>query len=193
MTGIFFKLVLTFAFCNTAVNEEIPNGWIKAGSAATKYEAGIMKDKTIGSKVAFLRSVDDSIKGFGTLMQQCKADVYKGLRLKMTGIMRCEYVTERAGFWLRIDQEGTTTPLGFDNMSKQPVSGNTGWARYEIVLDVPHNADAIAFGALLMGNGQLWVDDIKFEVVDNSVPVTAQSALKKMNKLPAQPVNLNFD
>jgi hypothetical protein len=193
MTTIYYKLLLLTGFLSTAADEEIPKGWVKAGSMPDKYETGIIKDKTTGSNTAFLKSVDGEIKGFGTLMQQFNATVYKGQRIKMTGLMRCENVIERTGFWLRVDGKGTSIPLAFDNMSSRPLKGTTGWAEYNIVLDVPDNADAIAFGVLLTGTGQVWVDDIRFEVVNKIIAVTPQPAVKKILTLPNQPVNLSFD
>lgn len=60
----------------------------------------------------------------------------------------------------------------------------------EIVLDVPEEAQEVAFGLLLTGKGQVWMDDLNFEVVGKDVPTTAESTVKKA---PASPVNLNFE
>jgi hypothetical protein len=44
---------------------------------------------------------------------------------------------------------------------------------------------------LLVGTGQIWFDDIKFEVVDNSVPTTGK---EKEGLMPSkEPVNLDFE
>jgi hypothetical protein len=42
-----------------------------------------------------------------------------------------------------------------------------------VVLDVGADAKRIALGALLSGEGRIWVDDVVFEVVDDSVALTA--------------------
>jgi hypothetical protein len=42
-----------------------------------------------------------------------------------------------------------------------------------LVLDVPADAKAIYYGALLSGNGKLWMTaDTQFEEVNQDVPVT---------------------
>ena len=87
--------------------------------------------------------------------------------------MKSQGVADWAGFWLRVDQEGSEQSLSFDNMHDRPIKGTTDWKKYEIVLDVPNNASNIAFGALLAGTGQIWFANINFEIVDNSVPTTA--------------------
>ena len=63
-------------------------------------------------------------------------------------------------------------------------------AEYEIVLDVPEQADQISFGLLLTGKGQVWMDDLKFEVVGKDVPTT-DGGLNQ--RIPKEPTNLDFE
>jgi hypothetical protein len=74
-----------------------------------------------------------------------------------------------------------------DNMIGRPVIGTTDWTRYEIVLDVGAGASQVVFGALLLGNGQIWLDDVQLEVVSDSVPVTDNYNGSK------QQVNFDFE
>jgi hypothetical protein len=55
------------------------------------------------------------------------------------------------------------------------------------VLDVPSEASNIAFGALLVGTGQIWFDNLKFEIVDNTGTVIGEPMLNKA------PINLDFE
>jgi hypothetical protein len=43
---------------------------------------------------------------------------------------------------------------------------------------------------VLLGSGQIWVDELGFEVVDDSVPITEQSTTEDLSD---EPVNLNFE
>ena len=70
-------------------------------------------------------------------------------------------------------------------MHDRPVKGNTEWTQYDIVLEVPYNASNIAFGALLNGTGQIWFDNIDFEVAGDSIPSTGKPKDK--------PDNLDFE
>jgi len=88
---------------------------------------------------------------------------------------------------MRVDKG--TEPLAFDNMQKRPIIGTTGWQRYYIVLDVPKDATGIAFGILLSGPGQVWLNSTKFEIVGLDVPATTTSE----KNLPGKPVNLDFN
>src|ERR1017187_9937896 len=107
-----------------------------------------------GKNCATIKSTDKKIDGFGTLMQMCKPDKYLGKRVRMTGYVKSESVTDWAGLWLRVDQANSQVPLAFDNMQDRAIKGTYAWKKYEIVLDVPANASMIAFGALLSGTGQ---------------------------------------
>jgi hypothetical protein len=155
---------------------EIPKGWFVAGSKPTSYnmgtDVGAGRD---GKNCATIQSVERKIKGFGTLMQNSNPEAYFGKRLRMSGYVKSKDVKTWAGLWLRIDaknDQGKTTMLGFDNMGKRKIRGTTDWTKYELVLDVPKEATNIAFGALLGGTGQIWFDDITFEIVDSTVATT---------------------
>jgi hypothetical protein len=148
-----------------------------------------------GKNAATIKSTAKKIKGFGTLMQNCLPDKYLGKRVRMTGLVKTQDVSHWAGLWFRIDEKGSTKSLGFDNMKDgkkdRSIRGTTDWTKYEIVLDVPLNSSNLAYGALLVGTGQIWFDDIKFEVVDNTVPTTGKGKEEMMpNK---EPVNLDFE
>ena len=96
----------------------------------------------------------------------------------------------KCGAWVRIDKENGDL-VQFDNMENRSIIGTTDWNYYTIVLDVPEESTAINFGVLLVGSGEVWIDGIKFEEVDLSVPTTNLMGLDL--DLPLEPVNLGFD
>ncbi len=63
-------------------------------------------------------------------------------------------------------------------MGDRPIKGTSEWKKYDVVLDVPSNSAAINFGILLAGTGEVWVSNLKFEVVDDSVPTTNITQIK---------------
>jgi hypothetical protein len=72
-----------------------------------------------------------------------------------------------------------------------PGSQTAGFRQHEqVVLDVPSDGFAIAFGVLLSGPGTVWVDDFKFERVPTTTPVTSPSVGQGQ---PRSPVNLDFN
>ncbi len=172
---------------------DLPSGWFHAGSKPKSYNMGIDKGKgQDGKNAATIKSIDEKINGFGTLMQQCKPDKYLGKRIKMTGYVKSENVTNWAGLWMRVDQTDSRQPLAFDNMGDRPIKGTTDWTKYEIILDVPNHASIIAYGALLDGTGQIWFDQITFEILSDFSPSTGSSTIKKTPTVD-EPTNLNFE
>jgi hypothetical protein len=166
-----YSVFLLLSLSSTTVLAQ--SKWFKAGSSRDQYNTYI--DSTIKHETKFsvtLKSKDEDISGFATLMQNMNPEKYLGKRVRMTGYLKSQEVVDWSGFWFRVDQANSTQFLAFDNMLNRAISGDTDWKKYEIVLDVPTNASNIAFGALLSKTGQIWFDDIEFEIVDNSVPVT---------------------
>ena len=188
--------VLFIAMTVTLLSFDLPTGWFKAGDKPNSYDMGIDKGAgQNGTNAATIKSIDKKIDGFGTLMQNCLPDNYIGKRVRMSGFLKTKDVSDWSGFWLRIDQKDSQETLGFDNMhdgkKDRSIKGTTDWTKYEIVLDVPLKASNIAYGALLVGTGQIWFDNLKFEVVDNTVPTTG-SGSESMMPL-KEPTNLDFE
>lgn len=186
MVSKILKSVILILITSTLLSFDLPAGWFKAGSNPKSYDMGIDKfSGQDGNNAATIKSIDKKIDGFGTLMQNFKPDKYLGKKIRMSGFMKTKDVISWASFWLRVDQADSKNSLSFDNMNDRSIKGTTSWKKYEIVLAVPDKASNIAIGALLDGTGQIWFDEINFDVVDNSVPSTGQDT--------AEPKNLNFD
>lgn len=185
---VFFAVIILLA-CSF----EAPKGWFEAGSSPESYDMGIDAGKgQDGENAATIKSIEKKISGFGTLMQQIKPDKFLGKRIKMTGFVKSDNVKEFAGLWLRVDRG--SKPVSFDNMQDRPIEGTTEWKEYEIVLDVPEDATKISYGALLSGTGQIWFDNLAFEIVDKTIATTGSvnSGESLLDTL-GEPTNLNFE
>jgi len=180
----------------------LPESWFIAGSLPKSYR--MVADSSIvksGKYSATIKSIDNQIAGFGTMMQQSSPDKFLGKRIKMTGYIKSENVTEWAGLWVRVNVDSVV--VSFDNThdyrKDRSVTGTTDWKKYEIVLDVPTNSTAISFGVLLAGTGQIWFDNLRFDVVDKTVETTGFSrecnlqSGRKSQKLVNKPANLDFE
>ena len=127
------------------------------------------------------------VEGFGTLMQDFRADHYLGKRVRFSAFVKTEGAEDWAGLWMRVDKGAKQ--LTFDNMQGRPIKGTTDWRKYDVVLDVPQEATGIFFGVLLSGSGTVWLSEAKFEIVETNVPTTGTAAPQKSD----EPVNLNFE
>jgi hypothetical protein len=170
---------------------DLPAGWFKAGSHPAEYDMGL--DESVrrdGKSSATVKSIAEKPQGFGTLMQMSQPGMYAGRRVRLSGFVKSDKVTQWAGLWFRVDGPNPNVALSFDNMENRAIKGTTDWTRYEIVLDVPAEAQRLAFGILLAGGGQVWMDDLKFEVVTTAVKLTGGPIGGTPSSAPS---NLNFE
>ncbi len=193
-------LLITWSACNSAEEGQqksgtldLPIGWHKAGDHPNSYEMGIDEELSKnGKNIATIKSIENKIQGFGTLMKSSLPTNYLGKRVRMSGLVKAKDVSEWAGLWFRIDDEQSNVGLGFDNMhdgkTDRSIKGTTDWKKYEIVLDVPIKATGLAYGALLAGTGQIWFENISFEIVDSTISTTGLSQIE-LNKLKTESIN----
>jgi hypothetical protein len=119
----------------------------------------------------------------------------------MTAYVKAKDVENAAGLWMRIESiDGNGNYSLSSDLMNRPIKGTNDWKQCEVVLDVPNEGSAaISFGAMLAGKGQVWVDDFKFEIVDNSVKTTGRVREPVKSKyefpkgLPKEPKNLDFE
>jgi beta-lactamase regulating signal transducer with metallopeptidase domain len=166
-----------------------PAGWFLAGSKPSSYQTSVDKEVIQnGQPSASLRSIVPVTDGFGTLMQQINASDYVGKRVRLRAWVKSQDVAGSAGVWMRVDKDQAT--VAFDNMQNRAIKGTQPWKQCDVVLDVPQDATGIFFGVLLSGTGEVWMNDVSFEVVGYEVPVTSRSPLA--STLPTHPTNLKF-
>jgi hypothetical protein len=177
-----------------------PHGWLLAGSHPEEYIIGIEdQDAQHGEKSGYIESVSDTAHGFGTLMQWCVVDSFRGKRLRMTGyVQSLASQTSYSMMWVRVDDYDKQITADFDNMDDRPLRGTNYWTKCVIVFDVSESTNAVYYGLILLGPGKAWFDNISFEIVDSSVFKTAytinQTFVAELpENYPEGPVNLDFE
>ena len=182
---------LTNGGMNMKKNTEIKH-WIITGTAPDKYKTGI--DRTVfhtGTASAFIQSETEDFTPdeYATIMQQFRAERFLGKRVRFSAFVKALEVEGWAGLWLRLDGKFSVT-LKLDNMQNRPIKGTINWNLYSCVLDVPEETELINIGILLTGKGRVWLDDVSFQEVDRTVPVTDFEIQKEY---PDYPENLTFE
>ena len=99
--------------------------------------------------------------GFSAFPIQIPID-FKGDTLELRGWMKYEGVTGYVGLWHR--QDGAAGVLEFNNMAERQLLGSADWAEYRVALPLAPKAEKVVVGALLVGEGRLWVDDLRLYV-----------------------------
>ncbi|MDX8348259.1 glyoxalase superfamily protein [Cognatiyoonia sp. IB215446] len=175
---------------NSAKLLSLPQDWFLAGSAPHDYHAGRDPDRADQVATIYAKKDGRQITGFATLMQSFDAKAYQGKRVRLVGDLSCADTDGLATMWMRVDS-AERGGIRFDNMLNRqengPLIGTQDWTRRAIVLDVPVDAEKIAFGFMLEGRGQCWCRGFEIDVVDGGVAVTSD----KGSYLNA-PSNLNF-
>lgn len=148
---------------------EANGGWFKSGTRPDDYQWGIDYQVTRSGKPSgHIKFTASDVIGAGVLAQMFRADDYLGKRVRLSGYIKATGIDGQAEFQMRVGGINYKQ-LSFD---KQPIQDTSGWKKYEIALDVPEDSVNISFGILLEGKGQVWVDDLRFEVVWKKVPTT---------------------
>ena len=182
---------LTNGGMNMKKNTEIKH-WLITGTAPDKYKTGI--DRTVfhtGTASAFIQSEEEEFvpDEYATIMQQFRAERFLGKRVRFSAFVKALEVEGWSGLWLRLDGKFSVT-LKLDNMQNRPIKGTINWNLYSCVLDVPEETELINIGILLTGKGRVWLDDVSFQEVDRTVPVTDFEIQKEY---PDYPENLTFE
>jgi RNA polymerase sigma factor (sigma-70 family) len=176
------------------VSQVAPAGWSQNGSKPKSYVVGVDQNESWGGlPSAYVQNIDASSDGFGGMMQATSADEFLGRRVRLSGWVKTEDANDGGGhLWLRVDGQQRGVSLQFDNMDNRPIKGTTEWQQYSVVLDVPPDSTALAYGFFVQGRGKMWVNGTKMEPVGAEVPST-NMIKDRTASLPKTPRNLNFD
>jgi hypothetical protein len=169
-----FALFVAAANAQSAQVGPMPAGWHAVGGATGDYALGAdlsRRDGGQGLGGGTIRSLVGDPRGFASMQQSIRADLYRGQRVRLSGFVKTGApMTGTAALWMRVD--GPARSESNDYMKHRPVAQATDWARYDVVLDVPRDAVGISFGVLLDGPGQVWLDDVALEPVGRDVALT---------------------
>jgi hypothetical protein len=148
-------------------------GWRKYSQRFTAYEAGTDENIKHGGKASgYLKAEQSNLEVPGEIGQKIHADEYRGQRVRLTVYIMTADVAKGAGIGMgSLLPDGSQGP--YDDMTTRLITGTNDWQKVEVVLDVPPDATTLTVGAFLYGPGQMWVDDLQFEVVGKDVPLTS--------------------
>jgi erythromycin esterase len=107
-------------------------------------------------------------EAFGLLGQRIEAAAYRGNRVRLRAAVRTEVTGpgNQAYLWLHVTKEWAfpASTAFYDDMSDRPIT-HSEWREYEIVGEVPADAERIDYGMALVGDGRAWIDAVSVEVV----------------------------
>jgi hypothetical protein len=208
MRNLYFLFILLLCIGSLSCKKEDsnvliePRGWFLSGNRIQNYQIGIDDlDAQHGQKSGYIASVVDTSTGFGTLMQLCNGNNFRGERIRMRGYIQSYGLeTTLTMMWVRVDDFDKRVIADFDDMDNRPITGTQFWRSCEIVFDVPESNCVINYGVVLIGTGKVWMDNVTFDTVSRSTIKTADyldiplpSDYSLPQDLPDEPINLDFE
>lgn len=158
---------------------EAPPGWAIHSPTSQAYQSTVTDTDAVEGRYCLVLASDHAQPHeFGTLMQVAAATPFQGTRIRLSAKIKTESA-QSAWLWLRADRADGRS-VAFDNMHDRPVVGTANWSEQSIVLEIPHDAEALAFGVGLSGTGKVYADAFAIEPVSGDVPATAESRLGVM-------------
>jgi C-terminal processing protease CtpA/Prc len=144
---------------------QVPAGWTLPESAAkVSYVAELREGGPHGTHAALLRNTGTTNPTtFGNLMQTVDALAFRGKLIRFAADVRTGELKgdSNARLWLRVDREGGK-PAVLDNGADRRITA-AEWKHYDVVVEVPADAEAISFGVLLIGLGNVWLGPATLE------------------------------
>jgi erythromycin esterase len=104
----------------------------------------------------------------GGVSQGLDATAYRGKKIRVRAAARAELSGTGNMSWFRLSV--SRNALGpqaviFDSLDKYPVT-SAEWVIYEIIADVPQDADTINYGLFLVGDGSAWLDTVSVQIIE---------------------------
>jgi hypothetical protein len=189
----------------------VPTGWRLASEVPSRFE--LAYDRVVAHGGVASGRLSTRPGGPDTVAaganQGVRATAYRGMRVRVAGYVRAQDVGS-AMLWTRVDglQSDSLVSLALSNTSAHPITGTVDWQRVETIVDVPEAAEAISYGVLLRGGGELWLDDFTLNAIPRSTtpaglfpaPVASREAPDEQRRirdrwtaLPSRPIGLDFE
>lgn len=175
-------------------------GWMRTGSKPKPFTVVVKPDHIDkpGAQIEISRK-GSSVNGFVTVMQTISAEAYIGRKIRLSADLSAQDI-DWAAIWLRVDGPQQKT-LGFDNMQGRWLRDTCDWQQCACVLDVPQEAESIAFGVMLgdldasknTGRRSVFANNLHLQVIDgDSEPATDQMSPSSA-RYSAQALNMDFE
>ncbi len=136
--------------------------WDLWGSYPQDYTCGI--DTTVGVNGAtcgYIKSSVPAPRGHGILRQTIRSKRYHGQYVHLIGNIKTTDVENQASLYIQLDG------IGNDELREKSLRGTTGWSEQDVTLFIPEQQGGmIRFGIILHGKGQVWLDNVRLEIVE---------------------------
>lgn len=160
--------LVLLTICSLTLQADEPVGWRLMGKDPEAYEAGT--DARVlyeGQPSIYLKGKEPMPKVAG-LAKFLPVENYTGKRVRLSAVMKSDGIEGGAQLVLHVGRDKGR----WSESVAGPIRGNSDWQKYEVVLDILPDATSMNVGVSLAGQGTVWLNDIKVEIVGADVPTT---------------------
>jgi hypothetical protein len=100
--------------------------------------------------------------------------------VKFSAKIKRQYVSSLASIWMRIEDQNKKN-ISFDNLGFSSSGGSSDWQPIEVVLPLKKEAKIISFGALLVGNGKMWLKEPHIDFLSSESEYDAKRLVRPSN------------
>jgi len=158
----YLPLMISLFLLSAFSHQKEPPNWYKNGDKAYAYD--FITQNTEKEEVLHLRSNQESIRGFGTIMRNSFSKPFRGRKVIFSAHVKTEDLRGWVGLWMRVADSRTGEIYAYENMVREAIKGTQAWKKYSIVLDVNPDSDIVSYGILLNDAGKIWMKNAKLEV-----------------------------
>ena len=175
--GVLGGLLFLAAGTGSGLSAQMPDAWVLVGPDEADYRLRLDREvfRSGASSMRLEARGNRRRSQWVASVQMVDATAYRGRRMRLRGYLRADDV-DSGGLWVRVDGilEGNYAMLALDNSEDRRVEGTREWEVRDIVVDIPPEGVTILLGAMITGDGELWIDDLTFEPVADDVPLTTE-------------------
>lgn len=168
-------------FEKVTTGNRLPDGWFRWGTDdyTVKIDSSI---KHSGNNSVLIESTKNSAKNsFGSIAYSLPAN-YLGKEIEVRAYVRVQDILDNElSILLRVDDKNKNV-LAMESGRQKNIQGSGYWNYYSVSVPFPAKAQTIYIGAMLSGNGKLWVDD--FQVLIDGKDISKAKRKAKI-ELPA--------
>jgi carboxyl-terminal processing protease len=140
-----------------------PSSWMIRAPAG--YRVIVVDSGAFQGRQAVLLQGSKDARATANIIQLLDVAAVRGQRVRWRAFVRAELAGPFAwsGLWLRVDRPDMQSAV-LDTARDRSVD-SSGWRMYEVTRDVAEDATAVVYGAVLSGEGRMWVDSVTIEVL----------------------------
>jgi hypothetical protein len=136
--------------------------WSVEESALCHYEYGMEESPAPHiAASAYLKAIDAAPGDSCTLQQMVNMQDHKGKQVRLQAMLKTQDVELQASLFIGSPFVG----VGGDRI-EEAIKGTTAWTSHTMIWQVPQEQwSLMSFGIALRGRGQVWLKDVRWEVI----------------------------